>query len=65
MVAGFRLGTAVEFTSNGPRVFVSASGVGYYGPTGDARIAEGAPAGHDFVARMAAAWDVDAVDPRR
>ena len=34
-VAGFRLGTAVEFTSNGPRVFVSASGVGYYGPTGE------------------------------
>lgn len=53
---------AVELTSNGPRVFVSASGVGYYGPTGDARIAEDAAAGHDFVARMAAAWE-DAAAP--
>ncbi len=53
---------AVERASHGPRVFVSASGVGYYGPTGDARIAEDAPAGHDFVARMAAAWE-DAAAP--
>ncbi len=40
-----------------PPVFVSASGIGYYGPTGDARITEDAPAGDDFVAHMAAAWE--------
>ena len=53
---------AAEMTSDGPRVFVSASGVGYYGSGGDARMAEDAPAGHDFVARMAAAWE-DAAAP--
>ncbi len=53
---------AVELTSDGPRTFVSASGVGYYGSTGAAVIAEDAPAGHDFVARMAAAWE-DAAAP--
>lgn len=40
-----------------PRVFVSASGVGYYGPTGDEPITESAPAGHDFLGAMASAWE--------
>ena len=40
--------------------FISGSGVGYYGPTGDARITEAAPAGHDFVATMAAQWEAAA-----
>ncbi|MBP7777952.1 MAG: TIGR01777 family oxidoreductase [Acidobacteria bacterium] len=40
-----------------PAVFVSGSGVGYYGPTGDERITEDAPAGHDFLGDMAAAWE--------
>ena len=48
---------AVQQVANGPRVFVSSSGVGYYGPRGDERITEEAPAGHDFVATMAAAWE--------
>lgn len=45
-----------------PAVFVSASGVGYYGPTGDAVITEAAPAGHDFLGEMARAWE-DAAAP--
>jgi uncharacterized protein (TIGR01777 family) len=40
-----------------PGVFVSASGVGYYGPTGDEPITEAAPAGHDFLGEMAGAWE--------
>ncbi len=40
-----------------PAVFVSGSGVGYYGPTGDQRITEDTPAGHDFLGDMAAAWE--------
>lgn len=51
---------AVQQLSDGPRVFVSASGVGYYGPGGDERLTEDAPAGHDFVAGMAAAWEAAA-----
>ncbi len=43
-----------------PSVFVSGSGIGYYGPSGDATITEEAPAGHDFVATMAAAWEAAA-----
>lgn len=51
---------AVQQVANGPRVFVSASGVGYYGPRGDEPIREDTPAGHDFVATMAAAWEAAA-----
>lgn len=40
-----------------PGVFASASGVGYYGPTGDEPITEAAPAGNDFLGEMAAAWE--------
>ena len=43
-----------------PGVFVSASGVGYYGPTGDEPIAEGAPAGRDFLGEMASDWEAAA-----
>ena len=45
-----------------PGVFASASGVGYYGPTGDEPITEAAPAGHDFLGDMARAWE-DAAAP--
>ena len=51
---------AVRRVANGPRVFVSASGVGYYGPHADERLTEDAPAGTDFVATMAAAWEAAA-----
>lgn len=51
---------AVRQVPDPPRVFLSGSGVGYYGPTGDERITEDAPAGHDFVAGMAAAWEAAA-----
>lgn len=43
-----------------PSVFVSGSGIGYYGPSDGATIAEDAPAGHDFVATMAARWEAAA-----
>ena len=51
---------AVHQVTGGPRVFVSASGVGYYGPRGDEPIREDTPAGSDFVAKMAAAWETAA-----
>ena len=51
---------AVQQVASGPRVFVSASGVGYYGPRGDEPIREDTPAGRDFVASMAAAWEAAA-----
>lgn len=48
---------AMAELSTPPGVFVSASGVGYYGPTGNEPITEAAPAGHDFLGRMATAWE--------
>ena len=40
-----------------PRVFVSGSGVGLYGPRGDEEVTEATRAGDDFVATMAVAWE--------
>lgn len=54
------LATALRRLSAPPRIAVNASGIGYYGPCGDEVITESAPAGHDFIARMAAAWEAAA-----
>jgi uncharacterized protein (TIGR01777 family) len=43
--------------SNPPRAFVTASGVGYYGSTGDRWMTENDPPGVDFLGRLAAAWE--------
>lgn len=43
-----------------PRVFVSGSGIGIYGPCGDETLTEASPAGADFIAQMAAAWEAAA-----
>lgn len=43
-----------------PSVFVSASAVGYYGPSGDTKLDETAPAGDDFLARLCIAWEAEA-----
>jgi uncharacterized protein (TIGR01777 family) len=39
------------------RVLVNASGIGYYGDTGDAPIREDAPPGTDFLARLCVRWE--------
>ena len=43
-----------------PGVLVSASAVGYYGPHGDERLDEDAPAGDDFLAQVCVAWEREA-----
>ena len=43
-----------------PRVFVSASAVGYYGNKGDAELDENAPRGHGFLADVCGAWEKEA-----
>ncbi len=42
-----------------PRVFVSASAIGYYGDGGDRLLDEDASAGDDFLARTCAAWEAE------
>lgn len=48
---------AAAKAKNPPRAVLSASAIGYYGHCGNARIAEQAPAGDDFLARLCADWE--------
>lgn len=43
-----------------PSVLVSASAVGYYGPSGDAVRSEDAPPGDDFLAEVCKVWEQEA-----
>lgn len=48
----------------GPRSLLSASGVSYYGSTGDANVDERAPAGAGFLATLARDWEAAAAPAR-
>jgi uncharacterized protein (TIGR01777 family) len=69
--AGRAVVQAVEQASRKPRVVIQASGLGYYGFHGDEELTEEAPAGNDFLARLAARdWEpataaVEAMGVRR
>ncbi|MDK3255889.1 TIGR01777 family oxidoreductase [Blastococcus capsensis] len=56
------LADAVGAAPDRPRVLLNASGVGWYGDTGDRIVDEAAPAGDDFLARVCVAWE-DATRP--
>jgi uncharacterized protein len=45
-----------------PAALVSASGVNWYGPRGDERLAEDEPAGEDFLARVCQVWEREAAN---
>jgi uncharacterized protein (TIGR01777 family) len=42
---------------SGPKVLVSASAIGYYGPQGDEEMTESSPPGIDFLARVSVEWE--------
>ena len=48
---------AIDRVAARPRVLVSASAVGYYGPHGDEPVTEDTPAGSDFLASLCVAWE--------
>ena len=50
----------IEAADPRPRVLVSSSAVGYYGPHGDERLDEDTPAGHDFLAEVCVIWEREA-----
>jgi uncharacterized protein len=52
---------AIAGASRPPRVFVSASAVGYYGPHGDDVVTEETPAGQDFMAAVCVRWESEAM----
>ncbi|TFV52259.1 TIGR01777 family oxidoreductase [Blastococcus sp. TF02A-35] len=51
------LADAVAADPGRPRVLLNASGVGWYGDTGDRVVDETAPAGDDFLARVCVEWE--------
>ena len=49
-------------TGEGSRItLISTSGTGYYGFAGDEELDESAPSGDDFLARLAADWEAEAL----
>ena len=62
-ILGSRVGTtqalasAIAAAERRPDVFVSASGIDYYGDSGDAIVDEGSPAGSSFLSRVCTAWE--------
>jgi len=68
--AGRAVVQAVESAARKPGVVVQASGIGYYGSCGDEELSEETPAGGDFLAQLAVAWEastaaVEALGVRR
>ena len=51
------LACAIAGASRRPRVFVSASAIGWYGARGDERLAESAAPGTGFLAEVCARWE--------
>jgi len=48
---------AIKSCNNKPQVFISASGVGYYGDCGDTILDEASSAGNDFLAEVCKVWE--------
>jgi uncharacterized protein len=48
----------------GPRIFIAASAIGYYGDTGDREVDEQSPAGDSYLAEVCVQWEA-AAEPAR
>lgn len=59
------LAAAIVAASVPPRVFVSSSAIGYYGPSSDETKTEDAPPGTDFLARLCDEWELEARKAQR
>jgi len=55
-----RLVEAISRRSAKPGVLISASGIGYYGPSDDRVLSEAAPQGEGFLADLSVAWEGEA-----
>lgn len=54
------LARAISQCDTPPKTFVSASGVGYYGPHGDEPVTEDTPPGSDFFGGLCVDWEQEA-----
>lgn len=59
------LAAAIARATRPPRVMISGSGVGYYGPRGDEIVTEDTGPGTDFLAEVCKAWEAEAVAAER
>ncbi len=55
------LAEAIRGCTHPPRVFLSASGVGFYGTHGDEPVTEASGSGSDFLAEVCRAWEHEAL----
>ena len=55
-----RLVEAISQRSSKPSILISASGIGYYGPSDDRVLSETAPRGQGFLADLCLAWENEA-----
>lgn len=62
IVATRRLAGAVLEAATPPSVFISGSGVGFYGPCGSEIVTEDTGAGTDFLAAVCRRWEAQAVE---
>ena len=51
------LANVIAGCTNGPKVFLSGSAIGYYGESDERELDESAPAGADFLAQVCVAWE--------
>ncbi len=51
---------AIKSCANKPEVFISASGIGYYGDCGETILDEKSPKGNDFLADVCEVWESEA-----
>ncbi|MEL6184356.1 MAG: TIGR01777 family oxidoreductase [Myxococcota bacterium] len=58
------LADALAASARPPRVFISASAIGFYGHRGDARLDEGSERGQGFLSDVCVAWEA-AAEPAR
>jgi uncharacterized protein (TIGR01777 family) len=56
-----KLAAAIEAAERKPGVFVTASGIDYYGDSGEALVDEASPAGDSFLARVCVDWEAAAL----
>jgi uncharacterized protein (TIGR01777 family) len=61
VTATHRLATAIQSAGSPPSLFISASGVNFYGACGDEVVTEDTGAGHDFLAGVCRRWEAQAV----
>jgi uncharacterized protein (TIGR01777 family) len=54
------LADGIRACARPPRVFISASGVGFYGTRGDEQLTEESAAGSDFLATVCQSWEQEA-----